>query len=280
MLDCLNSGRYYALSCSFGTFDKLAVEKLLKIHYLKDISACVKRERQWLEKCVTVAPPNENCEPPNTDLQNYKDLIFLNGNEKVVYGKSVLSSDLANLTCNRWLNMCILQQFVEMLNQNNKITKTFLLNNLIWGTPQDQPLFCEESVGNCRHLSFILNVGMEDCSTFLATPQRPGCHWTVLYVNVIENTLWYIDTLGWAQPKDLVNNIKPILDAFYSVSNFARRASQFTSVAKVPNTGGGGFLQSKGVWGFDGYLIQGEGDSFRVRGFDGYLIQGRGIPVT
>jgi hypothetical protein len=79
MLDCLNSGRYFPLSCSFGTFDKLAVEKLLKIHYMKDISACVKRERQWLENCVTVAPPNENCELPNTDLQNNKDLIFLNG---------------------------------------------------------------------------------------------------------------------------------------------------------------------------------------------------------
>jgi len=42
----------------------------------------------------------------------------------------------------------------------------------------------------------------------------PGCHWSLLYVDTISNKWYYIDTLGWATPKDLADTVNPILDAF------------------------------------------------------------------
>jgi len=108
MLDTLNSAKYAAITCSAGTYTRPSLETLLKIHSLRDISHRVNQEVQWLT--VTPRPPNEQCAPPGF-LDGFKKLLFAYNDSKVVLGKATLSSDLANLTGNNWVNIATIQAF-------------------------------------------------------------------------------------------------------------------------------------------------------------------------
>ncbi|CAB3980659.1 Zinc finger SWIM domain-containing 3 [Paramuricea clavata] len=209
MLDCLNDDVYSAISCYLGTFDKAAVEHLLKMHKLKELARNVKNEKEWLEEYVQATTQN---------------LCPTSSNDKVVLGKSVLSEDLATLTCQRWLNINVIGQYADILNSYNTETRTFILNRLIGLKAEDLEELIKTSRGDiCKYFTFIVNVGTKGGSQYVGTPSQKGCHWVVLYVDTTTNEYWYIDTLGWAPPKDLFDYVNPILDAFFCASSLSRK---------------------------------------------------------
>ncbi|CAB3983004.1 Zinc finger SWIM domain-containing 3 [Paramuricea clavata] len=192
MLDCLNDDVYSAISCYLGTFDKAAVEHLLKMHKLKELARNVKNEKEWLEEYVQA--PHKTCAPLQ-GLESFKELIFNNSNDKVVLGKSVLSEDLATLTCQRWLNINVIGQYADILNSYNTETRTFILNRLIGLKAEDLEELIKTSRGDiCKYFTFIVNVGTKGGSQYVGTPLQKGCHWVVLYVDTTTNEYWYIET--------------------------------------------------------------------------------------
>ena len=130
MLHTLNSAKYTAITCSVGTYTRSSLETLLRIHSLRDISRRVNQEVQWLT--VQPRPPNEQCAPPGF-LDGFKKLLLAYNDSKVVFGKATLSSDLATLTCNNWVNIATIQAFIDLLNASNYNVETaaFILNDLI-----------------------------------------------------------------------------------------------------------------------------------------------------
>lgn len=113
MLKALDDGKYNAVSCQLGSFDKSSLQTLLKIHALINIKSSVKAEKNWLNMNVPV--PSKNCKPPEQHLiVKYESLLFQNTNDKVLLGKSVVASDLSSLTSNGWLTLSLMQGFAEI----------------------------------------------------------------------------------------------------------------------------------------------------------------------
>lgn len=186
----------HAISCSLGTFNKSSVDTLLKIHTLRDIAKNVKKEKMWLKKAVKV--PSEHCLPPNGLIDEYKKLIFQNSDGTVVLNKTILPSDLATLTGRTWLGLAVIQGVLNIINSQSSDTRAFILNNLIGLTGSQLQKLVETKSGKIIFFTFIVNVGGEINERFAATPSNPGRHWTLLYIDSVDNKWFYCDTLGWA----------------------------------------------------------------------------------
>ena len=239
-LKMLSSGKCHGISCSLGTFNKSSVQSLMQIHILKDTAYRVQREQKWLKSKVT--PPNENCQPPSDALLHlFAHKLFENYDDRVVLDKTILASDLGTLTGDNWLTLSIIQGFVKILNEQHAHTKVFVLNNLM-GISTNQLRGIVQKLGKgVKNLSFIVNVGLHRNGTFVATPSKPGCHWTMLYVDLTKNTWHYCDTLGWAQPDNLGSFINPIINVFMDELPLPRKPIQGRFVAHEPGgrrTGG------------------------------------------
>ena len=235
MLHLLTAGKCKGISCLLGTFNKSAVETLLKIHALRDIAARVKQERWWLNQAVK--SPNEYCLLPNGLLDEYEKLLFDNSDGKVVLNKTILASDLATLTGSNWLNLSVIQGVLDLVNnQSSGSCQAFLLNNLIGLTgSQLQGLVGRKDDKQLKFLTFIVNVGGNITETFVGTPHKPGCHWTLLYIDTTVNKWLYCDTLGWALPKDLPEVVNHILLEFSKKVMILKKPAQGRFLAHKEN---------------------------------------------
>lgn len=242
MLHTLNSAKYTTITCSAGTYTRSSLETLLKIHSPRDISRWVNQEVQWLT--VTPRPPNEQCAPPGF-LDSFKKLLFAYNDSKVVLGKATLSSDLATLSGNNWVNIATIQAFIDLLNANsyNAETAAFILNDLIpLNKTELQCWICTIWQGKqIRSIVFIINVADNIRETRVATPKNRGYHWTLLYVDTVENKWFYCDTLGWAPPTNLKSTVNSILHGFSRVFPIFRKPAYRQFIAHKPEGNGSGF---------------------------------------
>lgn len=197
MLKSLGKGKYKAVTCSVGTYTRSSVDTLLNIHKLRDISQGVKRELKWLNN--TPPLPNSQCVQPGF-LESFKKLLFENKNDRVVIGKAIVVSDLGTLTSHNCLNIATTQGFIDLLNANdfNMETAVFILNDLLQ-LNQTDILKYARTVRRGRAIKYIvfdINVAGNIKQTCVASPNNPECHWSLLYIDAVENKWFYIDTLG------------------------------------------------------------------------------------
>ena len=68
------------------------------------------------------------------------------------------------------------------------------------------------SCSRVNYITFIVNIGGNLKETFVAKLDKPGCHWTLLFIDATENKWFYCDTLGWSTPTDLKSIVDFILD--------------------------------------------------------------------
>ena len=111
------------------------------------------------------------------------------------------------------MTLSIIQGFLDLFNDQNTETKAFIVHVLI-GLEEGhlQNLVKEVTGKQLKYLTFIINVGGNIAETFLCTPNKQGCHWTLLHIDTSEKKWSYCDSLGWAPPNDLkdlkdVNNV-------------------------------------------------------------------------
>ena len=189
-------------------------------------------------------PPNEQCAPPGF-LDGFKKLLLAYNDSKVVLGKATLSSDLATLTCNNWVNIATIQAFIDLLNASsyNVETAAFILNDLIPLNETELQRWTStiRRGKQIRSIVFIINVAGNIRETCVATPENPGCHWTLLYVDTVQNKWFYCDTLGWAVPTNLKSSVDSILDGFSGVFPIFRKPANGRFIAHKPEGNGSGF---------------------------------------
>lgn len=121
---------------------------------------------------------------------------------------------------------CSSRNFSKTMKIEWHLTKAFALNNLTGISSNQLRGVVQKQGKQLKNLSFIVNVGINGNGTFVATPRNPGCHWTMLYVDLAKNMWYYCDTLGWAQPDDLISIITPIIDVFMDELSLPRKPKQ------------------------------------------------------
>ena len=240
MLKSLVEGKFSAVSCSLGTYTKSSLQTLLKIYALREISKSVREEIEWLN--ATTSAPNKECVSPSF-LVDFKKLLLENIDGSVVFNDTILASDLMKLTGNKWLNLALVQGFVDLLNDYHSETAIFVLNDLMLFN--DEKLRKESQLygKQLRFITFIINVGGNIKETFVTTPMKPGLHWTLFYVDTTQNKWFYCDTLGWAVPTDLTSTVNDILEALSSELPFAIKPVQGRFLALKPQSMGHGSHQ-------------------------------------
>ena len=195
------------------------LQRLVNVHKLRNICAQVKEEIEWLDKDFNYPDPSSAV--PKEDLHTFKQLLMdkPDGNCVLECNKSILASDLATIVGTRWLHYSILSDVVKLLQQENSRTCTFLLNDLLLmdnETLQKQVSKIVQTKPSS--LTFISLLG-KTTEVFLSSPKRKGCHWTMTYVDVVSNTWFYCDTLGWNPPSDLKKEINRVLEAIDNISS-------------------------------------------------------------
>ena len=217
MITTIKLGSCLAVSCNRGVFDETCLQRLVNVHKLRDVCAQVKEEIEWLDKDFNYPDPGSAV--PKEDLHTFKQLLMDKPDGNCVWesDKTILASDLATVVGTRWLHYSILSGFVKLLQQENSRTCTFLLNDLLLmdnETLQKQVSKIVQTKPSS--LTFISLVG-KTTEVFLGSPKRKGCHWAMTCVDVVSNTWFYCDTLGWNPPSDLKKEINRVLDAIDNI---------------------------------------------------------------
>ena len=235
MLDTLRDGKYQAVSCSLGTYTNSSLDTLLNVHSLRDISQQVKQEKTWLTK--TPPLPNHQCALPGF-LDVYQKLLFGNADDKVVINKGILTSDLTTLTSNRWLNIAMINGFIDLLNahHHNTMTAVFMLNDLLILNDVDLQRHARSVMRGkqIKAIVFIFNVAGGIKKTDVATPNKPGRHWSLLYIDAVENKWFYCDTLAWPPPTNINTTVNAILNVLAMEFPVFRKPAQGRFIAHKP----------------------------------------------
>ena len=235
MLDTLRDGKYQAVSCSLGTYTNSSLDTLLNVHSLREISQRVKQEKIWLTK--TPPLPNHQCALPGF-LDVYQKLLFGNADDKVVIKTGILTSHLANLTSNRWLNIAMINGFIDLLNAHlhNTMTAVFMLNDLLMLNDVDLQRHARSVMlgKQIKAIVFIINVAGGIKKTDVATPNKPGRHWSLLYIDAVENKWFYCDTLAWPPPTNINTTVNAILNVLAMEFPVFRKPAQGRFIAHKP----------------------------------------------
>lgn len=169
---------------------------------------------QWL---TTPRPSNEQCAPPGI-LDGFKKLLSTYKDSKIILGKATLLSDLTILSSNNWVNIGIIQGFIELINANSYNAKTaaFILNDLIPLSKMDKKVDVYHSVGltdqkHCAHCTY--DYGHTRCHT-----QEPGSvPLDTAISRYSSKQVVLLFALGWAPPNYLKSTIDFILERLFTV---------------------------------------------------------------
>ena len=166
------------------------------------------------------------------------ETVFGNADDKVVINKGILTSDLATLTSNRWLNIAMINGFIDLLNAHhrNTMTAAFMLNDLPILNDVDLQRHARSVIRGkqIKAIVFIINVAGGIKETDVATPNKPGRHWSLLYIDAVENKWFYCDTLAWPPPTNINTTVNAILNVLAMEFPVFRRPAQGRFIAHKP----------------------------------------------
>lgn len=104
-----------------------------------------------------------------------------------------------------------------MLHKESKHTAALLLNNVILMNDNDLADYFRCKIRHSiKHVILFANVGKSKLGEVLISrPGNPGCHWTLLYIDLTVNKCYYCNTYCWGKPKHLNKEIGPCMHAIY-----------------------------------------------------------------
>ena len=207
------------MTCPAGTFTKESLDIIVEILELQEVSAAVKEEDQWIKRSIEL--PNSDCCSTKDELGIYLDLIMntADGHNVFEYDKTVLASDMGSLVKTGWLQHSILTSITKLVNKEVTSTKLLMLNELLtWGSQSATEHIKNVCRGKTKSVTFIVCVGKRKKSNevFIGSPSKPGCHWTVLYVDLTINQWYYFDSFGWKAPRDLTSEMGPLVQIMFN----------------------------------------------------------------
>jgi len=175
----------------------------------------VKREEKWLRAMQLRMPSSFDF----SDLKSYADLIFQNADGKCVLKNQpfLLASDLASIAGKGWLTHSVLAGLVNIMQKDAQDTIPFILSDLLMMDEEARKRYLAQKVTcHTKGIAFIVNVGKTSSGVFTSSPKsQPGCHWTFLFVDILENNWYYCDSNCWNIPDDLSLLAAPIVEAAF-----------------------------------------------------------------
>ena len=207
----------------------------------------VLKEEKWLKKESNV--PRATCSYPKEHLASYFDKIFNtpNNHSVLTHNPCILASDLATIAGTGWLNSAIINVIAEMLHKESEHTAALLLNNVIIVNDNDLADYVRCEIRNSiKHVILFANVGKSKLGeVFISRPGNPGCHWTLLYIDLTVNKCYYCDTYCWGMPKHLNTEIGPLMNAIYQEIDLTPKPLSKNIEAHVGGMGSSTHLCSK-----------------------------------
>ena len=154
---------------------------------------------------------------------------------------------MATLTSNRWLNIAMINGFIDLLNvhHHNTMTAVFMLNDLLLLNDVDLQRHARSVMRGkqIKAIVFIINVAGGIKKTDVATPNKPGRHWSLLYIDAVENKWFYYDTLAWPPPTNINTTVNAILNVLAMEFPVFRKPAQGRFIAHKPEGNQRGFHQ-------------------------------------
>ena len=187
------------------------LKSCIRIHELIKLKHKVDSEIIWLnENNYNIPPGCKIVDQEKLDL--FKNSLLM-GNENTCVEKgtpTVLTSDIALLTCNRWLNLSIVQMYADMLNKNSANSRTVLFANIEGSSAANMTRLVtgwkNESVESC---CLIMNIKLDSSgNSLVADTKNPGNHWVCIYHTFKDNIWLYVDSLGYSRPRDLLERLE------------------------------------------------------------------------
>jgi hypothetical protein len=84
-------------------------------------------------------------------------------------------------------------------------------------------------------LTFDSHVGRSK-EVFLSSPKRKGCHWTMTYLDLVSNSWFYCNTLGWNPPFNLKKEINRVLDAIDNIYCLPKKPYKKFFICHTPSS--------------------------------------------
>ena len=197
-----------------------SLELLLRIHDLREVKTNVDIEQKWMEREINV--PNEKYIFSKTNIASFANRIFQTPNNHCVLenNRTILASDFATIAGNGGLNFSIINGVAEIINNESQHTAAFMLNNIAMIDKDDFPEYVKSNVNSLtKYLLLFSNVGKSNSTNevFVSTPGNPGCHWTLLFVDLTKYKWLYCDNSCWPMPTNLKALVNPFVTAIYQV---------------------------------------------------------------
>ena len=102
---------------------------------------------------------------------------------------------------------------------NTKHISVFMLNGVLMiGNDDLQKCLVEKFSRSTERIVFVANVGRtKSYQVYISSLNHPGCHWTLLYVDLKSNMWNYCDTSCWGLSSNLKGAVSFIVTAIYRV---------------------------------------------------------------
>ena len=201
MLQRNNSQTCYAETPS-GKFTVRCIQKMLKIHEMKNIKAAVEREIIWfLEDYTTPQTVSEN--PPATAIMSFQKMLYSSKYDEAIRPHGITPTELSMICDNRWLSDDHITWLMKKLTDSGTDTYCIYLNGVLNTNPMGfRRLCCRDNLPS--KILFSINVGVSGTGdTYFGTDHKPGCHWTMCYIDTIQKKIIYGDSMAWNYPKSL-----------------------------------------------------------------------------
>ena len=207
-------------------FTKENIKSFLKTHELVDIEKSVEIKTLWLDQDFYNIPQRYK-KLDEKKFMVYKEKLLLNA-DSICVDKTIpdiLTSDLALLACNRWLNLSVIHVYVDLLNKEKETTKVIMFSAIQECSMERLTRLLTNwknaGVGSC---CVIMNIRLsEKGKTFVADSTLTGNHWICIYHHFSTNLWIYVHSLGFSPPEHLFQTLRPFgetVQQIYAIDNY------------------------------------------------------------
>ena len=215
------NGVYNAVKFNGKTLLPKDLDVFMRCHKLKDLKERVDAEITWLcEENYCIPQGCKKIDQRKLDMFKEK----LTGKDNVAVDKenpTLLTSDIALLTRDEWLNLQVIKMYVDMLNKRDVDVVTIMFSSIQHLSHKEKVKCIQKWKNkNMRSCCIIFHIQLcNDRDSLVANHKSrvSGNHWVCLYYSFEEDIWLYVDSLGCSAPSDLLEQLEPFNTAVREV---------------------------------------------------------------
>ena len=177
-------------------------------------------ELEWFDNINYPKAPHVS-DIPRNKLTAFKT-ILMNGIDNKCFDKqnsTLLVSDLSLLTSKNWLNLEIINVFIQLINNSRTTGQVISLSDIQHSTHERLKQRSKEWQSNGIECCVIILSVMQLKNGIIqvATVGNQGNHWSCLKVDFGNKTWIYADSIGWPLPTNIRLSLERFLKALTEV---------------------------------------------------------------